>query len=227
MSVRYDGGGRFRFYNKDDRRETDAAPKSGEKGFLEGRFAEPIRPLCFFDRPGVLLFSDDFGPAVIIRYDHLEVAYAVRTAQPGADEEQQQHQRMVDPVDMVHLVARIGQRILVKAASLRQGHAFVREQQGELEEHEHTADVADDARVVVTLRVPDEDTLDGLVPIHVRAFPSREALHADMDMEIESMEDDRAMRMPPLALHVPIEDVLGALDGAPAEPFLFDGVCAR
>jgi hypothetical protein len=222
VSVCFQGNGRFRIYS--DQQETDASPQPGTQGFLEGRFAEPIRPLCFFDRPGVLLFSDAFGPAVILRYDHREVGYVVRTAH------EEEEERLVDPVDMERLVAKIGQQILIRAddALLADGMLFVQEEGERARHNTSRAHVHDqNARLLCTLRVPDDDTLDGLVPIYVRAFPNLASAHLD-DMVLDSMEDDRSLRAPPFALHVTISQVLGAydaqLDASP--PPLFHGMCA-
>jgi hypothetical protein len=221
VSVRFEGNGQFRMCNAMDKREVDATPASADqKGFLDGRLCERVRPLCFFDRPGVLLFGP-FGPAVILRYDHLEVKYVVRTA-GGA---QTQH---VDPLDMERMVYRIGQPFLVNAEGLvshrNGGRApmLVHEPHVAAEEPTYVSpgdkngDGAQRIRLLLcTLRMPDDETLEGQVPVYVRSFPtlaSRQrnqmaAMSTMMDT-LESIDDNRTMRLPPVPLHVSIEHVV-------------------
>lgn len=209
VSLRFEGNGVFRMYDTISKREVDITAKGGEDDnaeqtstFLEGRITENLRPLCFFDRPGVLLFSDTFGPGVILHYNHKTARYLVRAAQP--------HEAEVDPLEMERLVCCVGRQILVKAHALgAQPFCFVQLVAEDDDEHppRHVscAHLPDDAVLLCTLRVPDDETLEGLVPIMVRSFPN--AASGD-SMGMDSMEDDVTMRMPPLFFHIPIDQVV-------------------
>ena len=210
VSLRFEGNGIFRMYNPIDRREVDITARGEVQSYLEGRITENLRPLCFFDRPGVLLFSDEH-PAVILRYHHKTARYLVRTS---ALTEQEVH-----PLEMEDMVCRIGQRILVKAQALQQHQPRLFVQEGEEDEddengptrHISSAHMPPDALLLCTLRVPDDATLEGLVPIMVRSFPN--AAYGDA-MGMDSTEDDITMRLPPLFFHVPIDQVVACLDPA-------------
>ena len=226
VSVRFNGHGQFLMCNRHDPGDpVDIAAKPGDHAYLDGRIKENLRPLCFFDRPGVLLFDPVHGPAVILHYNHRAVAYAVLN---HAKEEV-----LVDPVLMEQRVYRIGQPFLIYAIALSQP-------QGRMLVQNHTDADADspprhvshahlppDALLICTLRVPDDHTLDGLVPIHVSGFPNAAAsAHLHGHDPFESMEDDCHMRLPPISFHVSIEQVVRPFDPAVDEHLsnLFHGV---
>ena len=240
VSICFHGNGRFLMCTKDDQREVDISAKIGEHSYLEGRLCEHVRPLCFFDRPGVLLFSPLLGPAVILKYNHKKVAYVVLTATAAQNDEQEEEEEMdmdlVDPLEMETFVFQIGQPFLIKATAMCPPHnnsnRIMLVQYNEnhdaqpeddfssqshtssLYKHVSQAYLPPDALLLCTLRIPDDHTLDGLIPINVSGFKNQvghvdgEMMMMDVDHDDESMEDDRNKRMPPLPFHVTIDQVI-------------------
>ena len=80
--------------------------------------------------------------------------------------------------------------------------------------------VDEHAQLVCTLRIPDNQTKDNLVPVYVMGFKIH---HRAMDME--SMEDDLHLEgsRVPLALNIRIQDVLKPF----GDGFFYDGIAIQ
>ena len=206
VSIRFAGQGQFFICFKDqDPHNITALPE--ESGFLDGRLRESVCPLCFFDRPGVLLLDGEHL-ALIKDYDYRKVGYNVLTTE-GAT-------KLVDPYDMEHMVCKIGTKLLIRSHAVHHGTMV------DLcnPEAPHTQPL------VCTLRIPDDATLEGLVPIFIAEFKQHQR-----QQEMESMEDeDETLALEGshrrlLPLHVPIQDVVGLMpDPLPSGFAFFDGV---
>jgi hypothetical protein len=115
VSIMNNGNGEFLMCSKyGNHQEQDNTARSG--GHLDGRLQEHVRPLCFFDRPGVLLFASE--PAVILSYRHQDAVYVVRCSS-GKEEP-------IHPAEMERMVARVGQALLVRAAAIQPNTAGLR-----------------------------------------------------------------------------------------------------
>jgi hypothetical protein len=190
VSVRFEGDGRFLMCNKTDGIEVDITAKpsisdsQSTSYYLDGRITENVRPLCFFDRPGVLLaLNQDLSqPAVILQYDFKKVAYSIRTI---SNEDQE-----VDPLDMERMVCKIGQSILIKPNAITNNSMGTNRNMVFVENNKDYVpleDLSEDALLLCKLRVPDDDTLEGFIPLDLCVFPNM-AAEDDMMMDlIESM----------------------------------------
>jgi hypothetical protein len=156
---------------------------------------------------GVLLFMPQ--PAVIIAYKHKECAYSV------LDSDQAAH--LVEPLPMETLVCRVGSKLLIRGKALGKGLLDLDTSLG-VRFHQ----LLDDDLLVCKFRVPDDETLEGLVPIHVLKSP---LLALGLNMQAcESMEEDVESQLPSCFLNVPISDVVGALADAPEGARLFRAI---
>ena len=141
----------------------------------------------------MLLFNPE--PAVILSYDHRECAYSVLTAEDVTE--------YVDALPMERLVCRLGTQLAVKATALQS--PLIR---GSAHQYEvvPVADLSEDDTVLCTLRVPDDETADGMVPVSAMGFH-----HHNMQRRLlcmDSMEENMDLRTPPVPFNVSVSAVV-------------------
>jgi hypothetical protein len=129
----------------------EAAPLS----FLDGRVNIDIRPLCIFDRPGVLIHHNNEWTGIVTKYDEICGKYNILKSNGD--------NTTLDPYQTEDAAVKIGSTVYVKISAFlewKNEASFYTQtgRQGEIK----GADVEPDDVLVCTLNVPvDEDMTEG------------------------------------------------------------------
>ena len=133
-----------------------------EASFLDGRVNVDIKPLCIFDRPGVLIYHNKEWTGVVTKYEQGRGRYNILKSNG--------EHTLLDPYQTEDAVVNIGSTVYVQIAAFSnwKDEAFFYTQPGRQGEI-NGADVRSEDVLVCTLNVPvDEDMPEGTAVVQFK-----------------------------------------------------------